>query len=63
MRSLSSSIVSAKSQRYSHSIARGPFAFAAANDLIIAPKFTRLKEKYKQFRNQDEYIALNEVKK
>lgn len=39
------------------------FAFAAANDLIIAPKFTRLKEKYKQFRNQDEYIALNEVRK
>lgn len=38
------------------------FAFAAANDLFIAPKYTRLKEKYKQFRNQDEYIALNEVK-
>ena len=37
------------------------FTFAATNDLFIAPKYTRLKEKYKQFRNQDEYIAMNEV--
>lgn len=35
------------------------FAFAATNDLIIAPKYTKIKEKYKQFKNQDDYIAMN----
>ena len=35
------------------------FAFAATNDLFITPKYTKLREKYKQFVNQDEYIALN----
>ena len=35
------------------------FTFAAVNDLIITPKYNKLKEKYKQFMNQDEYIALN----
>lgn len=38
------------------------FAFAATNDIIIAPKYNKLKERYKQFKNQDEYVALNEVK-
>lgn len=37
------------------------FAFAATNDLIITPKYNKLKEKYRQFVNQDEYIAQNEV--
>ena len=37
------------------------FLFAATNDLIITPKYKKLKEKYKQFVNQDEYIAQNEV--
>ena len=35
------------------------FAFAATNDLIITPKYNKIKERYKQFKNQDEYIALN----
>ena len=35
------------------------FAFAATNDLIIAPKYNKIKERYKQFKNQDDYIALN----
>lgn len=35
------------------------FALAATNDLFISPKYHKLKEKYKQFKNQDEYIALN----
>lgn len=35
------------------------FSFAAVNDLIITPKYTKLRDKYKQFVNQDEYIALN----
>lgn len=35
------------------------FAFAAANDLLITPKYTKLKDKYKQFKNQDEYLELN----
>ena len=35
------------------------FAFAATNDLWISPKYKALKEKYKQFKNQDEYLALN----
>lgn len=38
------------------------FAFAAANDIIIAPKYKKLKDRYVQFKNQDEYIAMNEVK-
>ena len=38
------------------------FVFAASNDLFIAPKYYKLKEKYKQFKNQDDYIALNEEK-
>ena len=37
------------------------FAFAATNDLFITPKYNKLKERYKQFKNQDEYEALNEV--
>ena len=35
------------------------FAFAATNDLIISPKYKKLKDKYKQYVNQDEYEALN----
>lgn len=35
------------------------FAFAASNDLLIYPKYKKLKEKYRQFVNQDEYLALN----
>lgn len=35
------------------------FAFAAANDLFISPKYNKLKEKYRQFKNQDEYEAEN----
>lgn len=35
------------------------FAFAATNDLFISPKYNKLKEKYKQFKNQDEYIQMN----
>lgn len=35
------------------------FAFAATNDLFITPKYSKLKEKYRQFLNQDEYIAMN----
>ena len=35
------------------------FGFAASNDLFIYPKYMKLKEKYKQFVNQDEYLALN----
>ena len=35
------------------------FVFAATNDLFITPKYNKLKEKYKQFKNQDEYIELN----
>lgn len=35
------------------------FAFAATNDLFISPKYKKLKEKYVQFKNQDEYIAMN----
>lgn len=35
------------------------FTFAATNDLWISPKYKALKEKYKQFKNQDEYLALN----
>ena len=35
------------------------FAFAATNDLWISPKYNKLKDKYKQFKNQDEYIAMN----
>ena len=35
------------------------FLFAATNDLFITPKYNKLKEKYKQFKNQDEYIQLN----
>jgi cell division protein FtsW (lipid II flippase) len=35
------------------------FLFAASNDLLIYPKYKALKEKYVQFRNQDEYMALN----
>ena len=36
------------------------FAFAATNDLIISPKYNKLKAKYQQFKNQDEYLAMNE---
>lgn len=36
------------------------FLFAATNDLWISPKYKQLKEKYKQFKNQDEYMAVNE---
>ena len=36
------------------------FAFAATNDLIISPKYKKLKAKYIQFKNQDEYLAMNE---
>lgn len=36
------------------------FAFAAANDVIITPRYKKAKERYEQFKNQDEYIALNE---
>ena len=35
------------------------FAFAATNDLFITPKYQKLKDKYKQFKNQDEYLELN----
>ena len=35
------------------------FAFAAANDLFISPKYNKIKDKYKQFKNQDDYIAMN----
>ena len=35
------------------------FLFAATNDLIICPKYNKIKEKYKQYVNQDEYEALN----
>ena len=35
------------------------FTFAATNDLWISPKYKKLKEKYKQFKNQDEYLAMN----
>ena len=35
------------------------FTFAATNDIIITPKYKKLKEKYIQFKNQDEYIAMN----
>lgn len=35
------------------------FAFAATNDLIIAPKYAKLKDRYKQYLNQDEYERLN----
>lgn len=45
-----------------YAIVSSCFAFAASNDLFIAPKYNKLKERYKQFKNQDEYIAMNEVK-
>ena len=35
------------------------FLFAASNDIIIAPKYKKYKEKYKQYANQDEYGAIN----
>ena len=35
------------------------FTFAATNDLWISPKYKKLKEKYKQFKNQDEYEMRN----
>lgn len=35
------------------------FAFACVNDVVISPKYKKLKEKYKQYKNQDEYIELN----
>lgn len=35
------------------------FTFAATNDLVIAPKYKKLKAKYQQFKNQDEYLAIN----
>lgn len=39
------------------------FAFAASNDLMISPKYNKLKAKYQQFKNQDEYLAMNEENK
>lgn len=38
------------------------FVFASVNDLYITPKYTKLKERYVQFKNQDEYVEMNEVK-
>ena len=35
------------------------FTFAASNDLIISPKYNKLKEKHKQYAYQDEYIEMN----
>lgn len=31
------------------------FAFAFINDLIISPQYTKLKNKYEQYKNMDEY--------
>ena len=36
------------------------FLFAATNDLIISPKYKKIKERYKQFKNQDLYLKENE---
>lgn len=35
------------------------FTFALTNDLIISPKYEKLKNKYQQYLNQDEYEELN----
>lgn len=35
------------------------FAFAITDDLLVNPKYVKLKEKYKQFKNQDEYLEMN----
>lgn len=35
------------------------FTFAFTNDLIINPKYTKLKNKYEQYKNQDEYNNRN----
>lgn len=35
------------------------FIFSATNDLLIGPKYNKLKEKYTQYKNQDEYEELN----
>lgn len=35
------------------------FAFAMSDDLFVNPKYVKLKEKYKQFKNQDEYLEMN----
>lgn len=35
------------------------FTFAFTNDLIIAPKYNKLKTKYEQYKNQDEYMRRN----
>lgn len=35
------------------------FTFAFTNDLIIAPKYNSLKNKYEQYKNQDEYMRRN----
>ena len=37
------------------------FLFAATDDLIITPKYNKAKERYEQFKNQDDYNAMNEV--
>lgn len=35
------------------------FVFAFTNDLIIYPKYSKLKEKYKHYVTQDEYEEMN----
>lgn len=35
------------------------FVNAAVNDLLIAPKYEKLKDKYIQYKNQDEYEERN----
>lgn len=35
------------------------FVNAATNDILITPKYTKLKTKYEQYKNQDEYEMRN----
>lgn len=35
------------------------FTFAFTNDIIISPKYLKLKDKYQQYLNQDEYEERN----
>lgn len=35
------------------------FTFSACNDLWIGPKYHRLRDKYRQYKNQDEYERIN----